>query len=66
MEIESERGREHSGNGQREKRRENLGQTLPGKHKAQDRAWPQDWDHDVSQNQESDAQPTEPPRHPKN
>ena len=23
-------------------------------------------DHDVSQNQESDAQPTEPPRHPTN
>ena len=25
---------------------------------------PQPWDHDLSRNQESDAQPTEPPRRP--
>ena len=26
---------------------------------------PQPWDHDLSRNQKSDAQPTEPPRHPR-
>ena len=44
--------------------RENLKQA---QHTAWCRAWFHDrlWDHDLSQNQESDAQPIEPPGHPK-
>ena len=50
--------------GQRERERENLNKAL---HSVQRPTWgsiSQPWDHDLGQNQELDAQPTEPPRRP--
>ena len=51
--------------GQREKERENLKQALCCQLRAG--LWARShklWDHDRSRNQESDTQPTEPPRRP--
>ena len=65
---ERERARERAGmwepgrGAEIEKARENLKQVpRPAQSPTQD-SIPQPWDHDLSQNQESDAQLTEPPR----
>ena len=50
--------------GQRE-RRENVKQALHSAQRSRQGSIPRRWDHDLSQNQESDAQLTEPPGHPK-
>ena len=61
LEIEHEQGRARG----RERKRENLKQALCSAQSPMRGSIPQPWDHDLSQNQESDAQLTEPPRHPK-
>ena len=50
------------GEGQRERKRENLQQAPHSTWSLMQGSIPQPWDHDLSQNQELDAQPTEPPR----
>ena len=60
--CETERAEE----GQRERERENPRQSQGCQHRAQCEARAHKlWDCDLSQNQELDAQPTEPPRHPR-
>ena len=50
------------GEGQKEK--ENLKQDPDSEQSLEWGSIPQTWDHDLSLNQESDAQPTKPPRRP--
>ena len=57
---EREGGREKGGERERERERENLKQAPCSPWSSS----PRTWDHDPSQNQELDAQPTEPPRCP--
>ena len=53
------------GKRQREREKENPKQALHCQHGAQCQAQTdQAWDHELSRNQQSDVQPTEPPRHP--
>ena len=47
-----------------EREREHLQQTPPSAQSPTQGLIPRPWDHDLNQNQELDAQPTEPPRHP--
>ena len=59
-----ERESTSGGKGQREREKENLEQAVCS---AWSPTWgliPQLWDHELSRNQELDAQPTEPPRCP--
>ena len=61
---EREREREHASGGGTEGKRENLKQAPHSALSPAPDSIPQPWDHDLSQNQESDAQPTESPRCP--
>ena len=52
------------GEGEGERKRENIKQPPHSVQSLTQGLIPRPWDHDLSRNQELDAQPTEPPRHP--
>ena len=62
--MSGRRGRGRGGGREREREKRNFKQAPRS---VQNQTWgsiPQPWDHDLSPNQELDAQPTEPPMHP--